>query len=306
MRLKAFILLLMFSLGAAGLVHALSGTLFSDVITDGGCEGAFFDLRAESQDLTIIGFETVLVGTANVRVYYKPGTYAGSETNAGAWTLLGSQTITGGSGFIQTLYPVNVGPVLIPAGQTYGFLIYSGNGGSGVLATRYRVGSPVNVSDGELRLSGGTAPCAGDRLNNPFDGLVMEGGVPGMRAWRGKVHYATIDGPITFTDGRINRRDPAAAFAVYPHSDASGGLGLVIYDAYADRLLLEVTAAQIAAVPERPAENSLIAASPDGRVSLYRLFDGQFQAMGPAASGKQYGVIFPEISSGAEYRSFEE
>jgi hypothetical protein len=91
MRLKAFILLLMFSLGAAGLVHALSGTLFSDVITDGGCEGAFFDLRAESQDLTIIGFETVLVGTANVRVYYKPGTYAGSETNAGAWTLLGSR-----------------------------------------------------------------------------------------------------------------------------------------------------------------------------------------------------------------------
>lgn len=303
MRLKTLVVAFLLSLGAVGSVQALGGTLFADVITDGGCEGAFFDLRAENQDLTITGFETVLVGTANVRVYYKPGTYAGSETNAGAWTLLGSQTVTGGSGFIQTLYPLNVGGLVIPAGQTYGFLIYSGfSGGTGTLATRYRVDSPVNVSDGNLTLSGGTGSCGGDRLDNPFDGIASGG----PRAWRGKVHYATIDGPITFTDGRINRRDPAAAFAVYPHPDASGGLGLVIYDAYADRLLLEVTAAQIAAVADRPAENSLIAASPDGRVSLYRLFDGQFQAMGPAASGKQYGVIFPEISSGAEYRSFEE
>ena len=301
MRLKAVAFLLLFSLCSVGVVQALSGSIFADVTTTGGCEGAFFDLRAANQDLQITGFETVLVGTANVRVYYKPGTYAGSETNAGAWTLLGSQTIAGGSGFIQALYPVNVGGVIIPAGQTYGFLIYSGNsGGTGSLATRYRSSSPMSVSNGDITLSGGSGSCGGDRLNNPFDGFNAD------RIWRGKVHYATIDGPLTFADGRINYRDPAAAFAVYPHQDAAGELGLTFYDAYANGLLLDVSAAQIAAVPEFPAENTLIAASADGRVSLYRLTNGQFQAMGPAANGKQYGVIFPAIASGIDYTSFEE
>ena len=310
MRLKVIVFILLFSMCSVGVVQALSGSIFADVITGAGCEGAFFDLRAATQDLQITGFETVLAGTANVRVYYKPGTYAGSETNAGAWTLLGSQTIAGGSGFIQTLYPVNVGGVIIPAGQTYGFLIYSGNsGGSGGLATRYRSNSSISVSNGDITLSGGSGSCDGDRLNNPFDGFVAD------RAWRGKVHYTTDVAtptlsqpgePFVFRDGRINYRDPAAAFAVYPHQDAAGELGLTFYDTYANQLLLEVSAAQIAAVPEFPAENTLIAASADGRVRLYRLSDSQFQAMGPAANGKQYGVIFPAISSGVEYTSFEE
>ena len=301
MRFKIIVIVVLLSVCTAGVVQALSGAIVSNVATDGGCEGAFFDVRAGNEDLPITGFETVLVGTADVRVYYKPGTYAGSETNAGAWTLLGSQTIVGGSGFIQTLYPLNVGGVVIPAGQTYGFLIYSGNsGGSGSLATRYQVDSSASFSNGDVTLSGGSGSCGGDRLNNPFDGFNTD------RVWRGKVLYALPDGPISFNDGRINRRDPAAAFAVYPHQDATGGLGLIFYDTYADRLLLDVTAAQIAAVPEFPAENTLIAASPDGRVRLYRLFDGQFQAMGPAANGKQYGVIFPVIDSGTDYTSFEE
>ena len=300
MRFKVVVFILLVSLCSVGVVQALSGSIFSDVITDGGPEGAFFDLRANSQDLLITGFETALVGTANVRVYYKPGTYAGAETNAAAWTLLGSQTMTGGSGFIQTLYRVDVGGVIIPAGQTYGFLIYSGFAGSGTLAIRCRGYSTISISNADITLTGGSGSFGGDRLNNPFDGFLTD------RAWRGMVHYTTVDGPLTFADGRINRRDPAAAFAVYPHQDATGELGLTFYDTYADQLLLDVSAAQIAAVPEFPAENTLIAASADGRVSLYRLSDGQFQAMGPAANGKQYGVIFPAISSGVEYTSFEE
>jgi hypothetical protein len=53
-------------------------------------------------------------------------------------------------------------------------------------------------------------------------------------------------------------------------------------------------------------QNTLIAASADGRVSLYRLTTGEFQVIGPAKNGKEYAMIFPTITTGVEYDSFEQ
>jgi hypothetical protein len=279
------------------IVQAAVGSLATNIITGGGAEGSFFNITALNEDIYITGFSTTLVGTANVRVYFKSGSYQGSENNAGAWRLLGSQTITGGSGFINTLYSVNIGGVTIPAGQTYGFLIYSGFAGTGTLAIRSRPSATASVSNNDIAIFSDTISAGGDAFT-PFDGIFSP------QAWRGVVHYAER---AQFSDGRINRFDYAGAFVIYPHQDDTGDTGLIFYDWYNDDTrLLVVSATQIAAVPEFPEVNTLIAASADGRVALYRLTDGQFQAQGPTQNGKTYVVIFENLSSLAEYSSYEE
>ena len=111
--------------------------------------------------------------------------------------------------------------------------------------------------------------------------------------------------PFAFTDGRINRYDAAAPFAVYPHIDDEGALGLIIYDAYtAGNVLLVVSAEEIAAVPEHSA-NTLIASSGDGRVAVYRLKDGSFQVQGITYNNKVYVLLFGAIDSTADYTSHE-
>jgi hypothetical protein len=303
MRFKiSFGVLLLVVLLSVGVVYAFSGSLFADVTSSSGCEGAFFDLTAGGADITITGFETNQAGTANTQVYYKAGTYAGFETNAGAWSLLGSATVNGGSGFIQTLYPLPVGSLTIPAGETYGILIYSGFfSRPDVHATRYANGT-ATFSNADLTLTAGAASCTGGNFN-PFDGA--ESG----RIWRGIVHYET-DGSSSafiFADGRINRDDAAAPFVVYPHLNTTGETGLVVYDAYNnDTQLLIVDASEIAAIPAMPEQNTLIAASADDRVSLYRLTTGEFQVMGPEKNGKEYVMIFPAITPDVEYASFEQ
>jgi len=286
----------------SGVVSAATGSLSTNVTTDGGCEGAFFDVTALAEDIYITGFEIVLVGNADVHVYYKAGTYAGSETNAGAWTLLGVQNMTGGSGFIQDLFPLNVGGVTIPTGQTYGFLIWLPDRvGSNTRAIRYRIDTPLSVNNADIRINAGSGSCSGS-VFDPFDGFSND------RLFRGTVFYTDPPYLQQFEDGRINRFDNATPFGAYPLRDSAGNLGLIFYDAYASSptVLLTVTGAQIAEVPATPEVNTLIAESADGRVKLYRLTNGQLQAQGPTSNGKQYVLIFPAISSSTPYESFEE
>ncbi len=112
----------------------------------------------------------------------------------------------------------------------------------------------------------------------------------------------------SFTDGRINRFEAYAQAAIYT-TDYADGTGLHIYgidDANGmGTLALEVTPAMIAAVPEQPAANTLIAASPDGRVALYRLTTGEFQVnTGPNVEGYMDVVIFSELLPSAAYSTY--
>ena len=178
--LVALILALVFSTGIAN-----AAILTTAVNTSGGCEGIFVDVTAKSQAVHITGLESVVVGADNVSVFYKTGSYSGFEQTAGAWTLLNTASVTGGSGVIQTLFPINVGAgVTIPAGQTYGFLVWIDNAaGSTVKAIRYDTSGVTDTTEDSLiRIFSGMSSCGGS-VNDPFDGTSS------IRAWRGSVIY---------------------------------------------------------------------------------------------------------------------
>lgn len=93
-------------------------------------------------------------------------------------------------------------------------------------------------------------------------------------------------------DGRINRSHIAAPVAIYP-VDYGTGTGLHFYaiDAAGQgTLVLTVSPEMIAAVPELPETNTLIASTPDGAIALYRLTTGEYQV-----NAGEYVVIFTDL-----------
>ncbi len=67
-----------------------------------------FDVETGSEAITINSFDVRLnsLNSETVTIYYKAGTHVGSQTNAGAWTLLGSTTVTGLGGSNRTPVPI--------------------------------------------------------------------------------------------------------------------------------------------------------------------------------------------------------
>lgn len=84
--------------------------------------GAMFDLTA-SNSIEITGFDVFPVtnlGTADIEIMYKTGTFVGAEANAGAWTTIG--TATG----LEENKPVHVAltsPLAVAPGQTMGIYV---------------------------------------------------------------------------------------------------------------------------------------------------------------------------------------
>ncbi|HSL19702.1 MAG TPA: hypothetical protein VLB51_17485 [Methylomirabilota bacterium] len=159
-----------------------SGTLATGYVNSSGwCGGPYIDLTAGAEAVRIVSFEMYFKGTVNrdVDVYWKSGTYVGSETNPGAWTLLGTVNVTpGGDG---TLTAVNLGGVDIPAGQTYGFKVWDGGtGGTSGPGLDLRA-SGTAVSDGNLSLASDAYTC-----DEPFNGLNSGFG------WQGTVTYGDV------------------------------------------------------------------------------------------------------------------
>ena len=158
------------------------GTLDTGYVWDGGwCGGPYIDLTAGPADLLIVRFEMYFKGTVNrdVDVYWKVGTYVGSEETPGDWTLLGSVNVTpGGDG---TLTTVELGGVVIPAGQTYGFKVWDGGtGGADGPGLILRSGG-TTASDANLSLSSSHYTCS-----DPFSGLSSSFG------WQGTVEYGEV------------------------------------------------------------------------------------------------------------------
>jgi hypothetical protein len=162
-------------------VHA-EGTLSTGYVDSSGwCGGPYIDLTAGAVAVRIVSFEMYFKGTVNrdVEVYWKVGTYVGSETNPGAWTLLGTVNVTpGGTG---TLTPVNLGGVDIPPGVTYGFKVWDGGtGGVDGPGLDLRAGG-TSVSDANLSLNSDAYTCW-----EVFNGLNSGFG------WQGNVNYGDV------------------------------------------------------------------------------------------------------------------
>jgi len=83
--------------------------------------GNMFDVTVVNP-LSITGFDVNLTwgGDTTVTVFYRNGTYVGSETTPGDWTLLGSATVTSQGPNTATYVPITSG--VLPAGD-YGFYV---------------------------------------------------------------------------------------------------------------------------------------------------------------------------------------
>jgi hypothetical protein len=134
----------------SGLVLALlSASATADVLStdvnstnNAGRQGMYFTLTAAT-NLMIDSF--VVNGQAGLwDVYYKSGTYAGFETDASAWTLLGSGTT------VTTIDTLNVGGLAIAAGQTSALYVYDHAG-----VMNYRDGFET-IANADLVFNGGT------------------------------------------------------------------------------------------------------------------------------------------------------
>jgi len=108
------------------------------------------------------------------------------------------------------------------------------------------------------------------------------------------------NGPVQFTDGRLNAYDVAAPVVVYPWEQATG-LGVAIYSPQGAALLF-VSAAELG---ECPSENTLIAANESAQVWVYRLSSCDYQIRATQTNGKTYVLHFTSIGSSVEYRSHE-
>lgn len=172
-----------FVLGAALLPAASISTTFA---SNNARRGNIFDV-AVTNPLTVNSIEVNLAEglTKEIFVYYKTGTWVGSQANPGAWTLAGSQTVTSSGNNVPTL--VDIPDFALFAG-TYGLFVTTD--GLTVGAILYTNGtSSFSNADLTIFAGGGTLV--------PFDGNIVVD-----RIWNGTINYtlgvAEIPEPATF------------------------------------------------------------------------------------------------------------
>jgi hypothetical protein len=163
--------------GTATLNWGISTYLQDQIVTTMAAgnsqNGNMFDVYAK-QSINIESFEinTTDPGSYTIEVYYKVGTYVGSETTAGDWTLFGTTTVTGlGTGNFTL---VDFGKALmIPSGETYGIYITTTDGGN----INYTNGANT-YSDDNITITTGVGK------SYPF------GGTYTPRTWNGRITYS--------------------------------------------------------------------------------------------------------------------
>ncbi len=154
-------------------------------------KGVMFNITA-TNTVTIFCFDANLpaLSIGGYEIYYRSGTYVGSETNAAGWTLLGS------AGSILSIGLNEETPLTIPvnlimtAGQTYGFYITASNPilSTGLLTTSNAGYGTIN-SNADISILGGAG------ITYPF------GTVTANRSFNGTVRYAPgVVLPVTFKD----------------------------------------------------------------------------------------------------------
>lgn len=116
---------------------------------------------------------------------------------------------------------------------------------------------------------------------------------------------ASDEAPV-FDDGRLNAYDLNAPVAIYT-VDYGDGLGLdfwapIGYEG-AGKLVLRVTAEDIATVETNPESAIMIANSTEIGASLYRLPDGTFQILATTSESGTYSLVFEQMINHAGYTS---
>ncbi|HUN06755.1 MAG TPA: putative Ig domain-containing protein, partial [Aggregatilineales bacterium] len=135
-------------------------------------------------------------GTTTVSVYYRSGTYVGSETNPAAWTLMGTANVSGAG--LNRRTRVNVSsPVLNPG--TYGFYVTVTPTLIDAASTDmfYSTGSRTYSNSNLSIVTGvGVGGLFGDRNACIARGFVFQNPcIFPQRTWNGTIYYDTVAAP---------------------------------------------------------------------------------------------------------------
>lgn len=155
-----------------------SGTaLATSYVSNNSNKGEMFNLVA-TNTITVLCFDLNLIlgSSGSYEIYYKTGTYVGSESNAAVWTLIGSNASVACVGFdipSPMSIPVNI---VIPAGQTYGFYVTATNTAA-TTGIRYtnNPGYTTIASDANVAIAGGIGkayPFSTNYGNRSFNGTL--------------------------------------------------------------------------------------------------------------------------------------
>lgn len=101
-----------------------TGSLTTTSAAGNGCGGGAMFNVLPNISMRIDSFAALFAstGTQVVNVYYRLGTFAGNETNAGAWALLGTANVNVSSTTALTRFTIN-NPFFVTGGLTYGIYI---------------------------------------------------------------------------------------------------------------------------------------------------------------------------------------
>ena len=157
-------------------VDPVSGTVTTTFADNNGQGGNMFDVTAGSGTIFITGFDLHIraTGSREVAVYYKPGTYAGSEQTPGDWNLLGAQFVNAQGMDNPTFMDLTpIGGLTIPAGQTYGLYVTVTDTN---IQLNYTNGANT-YSNGNLTITTGTGN------TYPFGNVFFP------RTWNGTIYY---------------------------------------------------------------------------------------------------------------------
>ena len=193
----------------AGLVSAQTQTLTTTFTSNNGQSGNMFDLVAvagvpiviQSFDVNI---DTGITDLIEVYALTAGGSYIGNEANAGAWTLIGSATVTSAGTDVPT--PLNLSlNFVIPGGATQAFYITT-------TAT-----TSINYTNGTTE----GASFANDGFLDFLEGIGVPYAFAGTfrpRVWNGNIHYTLSSLPVAYEANK-----PEFSFTI----DGRGGNGYV-------------------------------------------------------------------------------
>lgn len=165
--------------------------LVAPYATNSSDKGVMFDITA-TNTITISCFDANLpaLSVGDYEIYFKTGSYVGSETNSGAWTLIGSEGSLPSIGLdLATPISISINKTIF-AGQTCAFYITASNPilSTGLLTTT-NSGYTAITSNADFTVYGGVG------ISYPF------GTVSADQAFNGTVHYTLGDPlPVEFLD----------------------------------------------------------------------------------------------------------
>ena len=179
---------------SATLWASSSWSLASTFAAGNNHRGNMFDIGAIN-DVLIDAFDVHPQGNTTIAIFYKVGSFVGSEANAAAWTFIDSVPVNAQPTGIPTRVPINVN-IAIPAGQTYAFYVTSSDVGVALNYTNGTTPGAVFASDANLQFLEGVG------LEYPF---TAGGGTFSPRVWNGNIHYSLSTDTILWNTGDTTR-----------------------------------------------------------------------------------------------------